>query len=567
MTESEAETEVDDSPLQVLLVEDNPGDARYIQEMFKEAGELSQRVVAQRAGEVAEQSVESSHGNPSITHVTRLADGLERLGEESFDVVLLDLNLPDSNGLDTIDTLRRETTSVPVLVLTGVRDRKTGLEALQQGAEEYLVKDEVNADLLVRSVYHAIERKNQEHELERQRNQLATLNSLNELVHAITASVLDSTTREEIEQQVCDYLTNSDSYQFAWFGEIAPDGETVVMRTEAGGEGYLDDITIEVSDSDRGRGPTGRAIRTGEVQIAQNIPENPQYEPWQEHAKAYGYRSSASIPVEYEETLYGVLNLYSSRPNAFEPDERAVVGRLGEVIGHAINSIERKQALISEDVVELQFRVENAVEAPASRANTDYSIDFERVIPVSDDVYLMYGTVTGDAVDVLESLVEQLSHFESVKMLDDAGGTRRFELRLTEPPVISTIASHGGRVKSASIENGDYRLVVQAPPSIDVRRLVDAVQALYPNASLQAQRQKTRTEQSETNVGSNYLEGLTKKQRAAIESAYVAGFFEWPREVTGEEMAESMDVSPPTYHQHIRTAERKLLEEVFDSEE
>jgi PleD family two-component response regulator len=86
--------------------------------------------------------------------------------------VLLDLNLPDSEDLETLTAVRRVAETVPVIVLTGVRDRETGMEAFHRGADEYLVKDQISSDLLIRSIYHAVVHKRDERELKRQRDRL-----------------------------------------------------------------------------------------------------------------------------------------------------------------------------------------------------------------------------------------------------------------------------------------------------------------------------------------------------------------------------------------------------------
>jgi PAS domain S-box-containing protein len=126
----------DRPPIRVLLVEDNPTDVLLLREALAET--------------------------PSIefvlTQVERLADGLARLREEPFDVVLLDLGLPDSSGADTLVRLHRQEPDVPVLVLTGLKDEAVGLQTLQEGAQDYLVKNQLPASLLGRSIQYAIER-------------------------------------------------------------------------------------------------------------------------------------------------------------------------------------------------------------------------------------------------------------------------------------------------------------------------------------------------------------------------------------------------------------------------
>ena len=122
--------------LKILLIEDNPGDARLVREMLADEGSSGSEVV----------------------DVGRLSDGLQRLGQEKFDAILLDLSLPDSQGLDTLVKLQANVTGVPLVVLTGLEDEALAARALRQGAQDYLVKGKFGGDLLMRAVWHAIER-------------------------------------------------------------------------------------------------------------------------------------------------------------------------------------------------------------------------------------------------------------------------------------------------------------------------------------------------------------------------------------------------------------------------
>ena len=134
---------MNDTKTTVLLIEDNPGDARLIREQLAEAESIQFRM------EWAES----------------LAAGLAPLNRGDIDVVLVDLGLPDSQGLDTLMRLKASTTNTPIIVLTGLNDKKLALEALRAGAQDYLVKGQVNSDALERIIRYAIERKKVEHKL------------------------------------------------------------------------------------------------------------------------------------------------------------------------------------------------------------------------------------------------------------------------------------------------------------------------------------------------------------------------------------------------------------------
>jgi PAS domain S-box-containing protein len=144
-------------------------------------------------------------------------------------------------------------------------------------------------------------------------------------------------TRAEIESRVCEITSEAEPYRFAWIGEHDSESETVIPRAAAGiDSGYLDAVEITTDDSESGRGPTGRAVRTRELQVMQNIPENDEYDPWREDALERGYRSSAAVPIVYDDTLYGVLNVYADRTHAFDQRERELLLELAGDVAHAI---------------------------------------------------------------------------------------------------------------------------------------------------------------------------------------------------------------------------------------
>ena len=140
----------------VLLVEDNLGDARLLYEGLEEA--------------LPEQF--------QMTHVRRLSEALEYLWEETCDVVLLDLGLPDSHGLDTLVVTRAQAPGVPIVVLTGFQDEALAVEALKGGAQDYLVKGQVDGKLLGRTMRYAIVRKSTEKALLREGLALARAKEL-----------------------------------------------------------------------------------------------------------------------------------------------------------------------------------------------------------------------------------------------------------------------------------------------------------------------------------------------------------------------------------------------------
>ena len=131
-----------DKKIHILLIEDNPGDALIINEMLKE-------VYAD---------------NFVLDHFKRIKDGLEHVNED-FDIMLLDLNLPDSQGIGTFNTMNMHAPEVPIIILTGLLDEDLAINIVSEGAQDYLVKGQIDKQLLSRSIKYSIERKHIEIDL------------------------------------------------------------------------------------------------------------------------------------------------------------------------------------------------------------------------------------------------------------------------------------------------------------------------------------------------------------------------------------------------------------------
>jgi len=126
------------NPANILVIEDNLGDFVLLEQMLFQAKDLRKNIV----------------------HVETLSDGLDILQKDLFDIILLDLTLPDSYGIESFNKINKLYPNIPVLILSGLNDKKFALEAVKQGAQDYLVKGEFEDQLLEKSIIYSIERKN-----------------------------------------------------------------------------------------------------------------------------------------------------------------------------------------------------------------------------------------------------------------------------------------------------------------------------------------------------------------------------------------------------------------------
>ncbi len=146
----------DNESIKVLLVEDDPDHAYLFREILRDAeGTLV-----------------------NIRHSEKLSSALDRLSAEHFDIVVSDLGLPDSQGIETFLTIHKQYPDIPLIVLTGMSDEGLALKAVQRGAQDYLVKGKVDGELLLRSMRYAIERHKMIAQLERNLKEIKTLRGL-----------------------------------------------------------------------------------------------------------------------------------------------------------------------------------------------------------------------------------------------------------------------------------------------------------------------------------------------------------------------------------------------------
>jgi len=128
--------DITENVIKILLIEDNLGDIRLIQEMIKDLEYTTIRLIVQKD----------------------LSTGIPYLNQHKFHLILLDLSLPDSHGLDTIERILKSVDEVPIIVLTGTDNLMLAIEAVKSGAQDYLIKGNLNRMLLERSIYYSIER-------------------------------------------------------------------------------------------------------------------------------------------------------------------------------------------------------------------------------------------------------------------------------------------------------------------------------------------------------------------------------------------------------------------------
>jgi len=203
------------------------------------------------------------------------------------------------------------------------------------------------------------ERRRAEASLRRLNRALRTLSACNStLVHAENETKLLA--------DMCRVTVEVGGYRMAWTGAVEHDEAKSIRPTAYAGveTGYLESLNITWADTERGRGPTGRAVRTGRPEITQNILTAPDFSPWRDEALKRGYASNITLPLcEENGEVFGTLGIYAAEPDAFDVDETALLTELSEDLAFGILTLRtrRERSQLQEERLRTGERLKRAL--------------------------------------------------------------------------------------------------------------------------------------------------------------------------------------------------------------
>lgn len=244
--------------------------------------------------------------------------------------------------------------------------------------------------------------------------------------------------------------------------------------------------------------------------------------------------------------------------------EVEVFSELGRTVADAISAVESKQTLASDSLTELEFQLTGIDEPLAAlAAQLDCTAELEHIAADGDGQRRQYVALTRTTPEEVEDYVSEAAHINSVQHVCTNDDCHLFRLAADDTAIVATLAQYGAGIESLSITDTSGRLIAQVASSNDIRSVVDALQSTYNGLTLVAQREHEQDIQTEAAFRAQLESVLTDRQHEAARTAYFAGYFEWPRDHSGEEVASMMDISQTTFTQHLRAAEQKLFAALF----
>ena len=409
-------------------------------------------------------------------------------------------------------------------------------------------------------------------ELEARTDELTVATQFNDLVTDLIELMLRTPHRGEIERAVCKRLAGSELYAAAWVATVDGETDTVTASTHRVdtdpftetdpaafvASPFAEALVQEANETGApavSRRQLGSTEPSGEVESARSTAAKPTTDEVDETL-------AAAVPIAVGSRRFGVLAVAGTDSRGFGESIRNGLRLLGETLGFAFVLEATRSALIANDAIELEFAVTERF------AELSESLDCQCLYAGStttDDGRRTYRIrIRGAGCEDVTAVLESKPGVTDCQLLDDHDNGCLLGVTVDDPaPEI--LADAGVNLRSLVAEDGESRLVVEAPEDIDVGELRSQLAEYYGPVRL-VSKQHGRQAKSIDSLGDGLIERLTDKQLTVLETASELGYYDWPREATAEEVAETVGIASSTLHQHLRAAEGKLVAAFFDSD-
>jgi len=381
------------------------------------------------------------------------------------------------------------------------------------------------------------------------------LGRVNGLFSDISRILVENRDSGVISERVCEVVAGEPGYAGGWIGEVSSATGRLEIRA-ASGVAVESGATFDIEETPA---EVRETVETGEPHSGsiEHVADGP-LEP-----KTAGGRRLLVVPLTYGERQYGLLAIYGSGADVLDRRERRVCESVGKMIANGLHSIETTEILTTDRVVELVVGIRDSTASLARIADAvGGEVEHLGTTRLDDDACELYFRADGEGVDLDE--LASLPLVESMRTVSETNDGVSFAVTVTESPPLTQLADHGGVVAEATATPEGATLTIEAPPERDVRSILDVFRDEYEGVELRSRVERESRDRTVAEFAAAVDERLTDRQRAALKTAELNGYFEWPRPVDGSEIAERMGITRQTFHQHLRAAERKLVEAYVD---
>jgi len=377
-----------------------------------------------------------------------------------------------------------------------------------------------------------VERKQYEQELVAERDARSTLQQ----------ELARDTSVEAFASAVCAELVALDAVAAARIGRVTP-GDGVAVLASAGDDTASTDGGIDLNAASM---PIGDGIRTGEPSVTVGEGE--------------GDAAEMTVPITYDGVTRGIVVIRLTEQTADVEPVRLLLEESADVLGYAMASDERRQALAADEWVQLTVTVETA-DTPLSRAVAvaETTAEVATTVTRGDGAVLCYLDIADDPT----AFVEAARECDGIERATRVGDRSTVQVLVASPVPSAVVAEHGGGVDDATVTAERTTLTVRVPTETGFDLILDALTDRFDDV---VERDFTTTP---TDVGASEdpLKALTERQRQVLSVAHHSGYFEKPRAQNASDVAASLGVSRPAYDEVLRAAQRNLLGDLLGEAE
>ena len=378
------------------------------------------------------------------------------------------------------------------------------------------------------------------------------LDRIDGLLSDVSGVLIDGTDREVIEHRVCEAVADEPGYIGGWIGRV--DGDTLTIAASSGCSPPSSVPRAELA------APIDAAIEADEPRRCSACADGELTPPMVDAERLL------VVPLCYGDRRYGFLGVYAADGDMLDDREQTIIASLARMIANGIHAVETTQVLTTDQVTELQVDIRDPTLSLSQIADT-LGTPVERVGTTRAGGGRHEWYLTAESCTVPTAELESLPFVTDARTVSATDTDRTIAVTVDTTAPAELLADQGAVVTGITATADGAVITVETPPEREVRPLLELLGEQYDGVDLRARTRCDRHTRQLNEFTAEIDERLTERQQEALEAAALNGYFEWPRPVDGSEIADTMDITRQTFHQHLRAAQRKLVAAYVDADD
>ena len=497
-----------------------------------------------------------------VVTAVSLATGRQQFEEAAFDCVVCDYRLGDGTGLELLSAVRESFPELPFVLVTSRGDESVAADAISQGVTDYIPKELIREDFddPEESILGAQLRK----VIRSYRTQRA-LKQERELKTTAVDLLTTLSNQRVLYRRLCALLADNHGYDGVWIGTVGAGGR-IIPRAISGCETYVQALDL-AGDGNR----FDPAIRALDTETVAHSAVDDETEPWSDAWAAattgFGFDAGIGVPIGDDRVQFGVLGVYTSETQ-IDAERVDLLREFAELISYTVRTDEWTESLRSEEPVTVEIEIDAPNEpllALADRLPAETDLTVHSVAQHKDGKLLYSVEIRGEMLDGYREHVTAGDYIELSATTKTAAG-HECRLLVTPPTPESIAREYGLQFETIALDDGLRTITGFLSAADAVPNLLADLRSTFEHTTLRSVTSAMTAPRATPTTTAQLLEPLTTRQREILSQAFYDGYFAEPREINATELADRFGIARPTFTQHLRGAQRKLCESLFNRE-